>query len=228
MAEKRIKLLDDTLDGTYVQFLNIPELTVPQGYVPWWYENDRRPEYRKCLKSDYPKRVILGDASLHFFTMYAAVTCGVYIPIRLTTPVGVVRFTGSVQVFSRNDDTDFERSTGRLYVRLGINPYGDVSPLSDRTVWGKVFAPYDRFLTKRIEADVRSDVITLWVWTQSEWPFKHNNVWVDNLQAEHFIDTQEDDTDNESVLELRSAMFEIANSLSSLSRRITEILGGDM
>jgi len=183
MGKKQVTLIETNLDGKYLHFQGNSELYLEQGFIPWWYENDKRPEYNKAYRDLFPDRVETGNASLHWFTMFASCTSGVYIPLTLHSVYGEIHAKASVMVFSRNDSDDFHRSTGRLYVRIGINPYGDESPLSQRTIWSKPIAPYDWFKNISVSTFVKSDICTVWLWSQSEWAFKHNDIWLDKLHV---------------------------------------------
>jgi len=212
------------LDGIYNAYDGIPQLSVERGLVPWWYENDRRPEYSKHIRSIDPRRTRVGFGSQHWFSTYAAVTSGVYVPINIIPINGELVAKANIMVFTRNDSEDDNRSTGRLYVKLGICPYGDVDPKSPRIVWSNVHAPYDRFEVLTVSCPVVSNRATLWVWSQSEWAFKHNDVWLDVLSLQHRYDDDHDDDNNELYDVLFGGLIAIRDYARDLAIELTEMI----
>lgn len=161
----------------------IGELYVANDWSAWWDETDSRPEYKQATKAVDAQRVRSGTTAQQWFNTYATHTAGVY---QALTDVAVgkrVEFSAWIQVFTRNDDRDFRESTGRYYMRIGLDPYGGFDWQSPDVVWSETIAPYDQYYLLQTEAVAESTRVTVWIWGQPEWAFKHNNAYVDDCEA---------------------------------------------
>lgn len=174
-------LTNGGFEGDFRQVDNIGELTVGEYWMPWWNHEDTRPEFNAATYSIDPRRIREGQAAQHWFNTFSKSTSGIYQRIGGVPTGNVATFGCWVQVFSSNKD-NFDESNGRLRVRIGIDPYGGVDPDSRDIVWsndGHAIQPYDKYEYLEVATLTKSDRLTVWVWSQSEWPLKHNDVYVD-------------------------------------------------
>jgi len=163
---------------------DILQLHVANGWVAWWSENDRRPEYKDAKVSLDPRRVHSGQHAQQWFTSWGKHTAGIY---QIISPIEfgkTYQFSAWVQAWSSSGD-DPNVSNGRYRMRIGIDPYGGTDPESADIVWsndGNSVQPYDEYQQIAVRAQAKSDRITLWAWGQSEWALKHNDAYVDDME----------------------------------------------
>jgi len=183
-AEVGLSLLNSGFEDGFSAYDDIAELKVADGWIPWWDEDARRPEFKAATLDIDPRRVRSGNSAQQWFTLYDTHTAGIYQRVS-GIPVGkTLVFEAWVQAFSSNAD-DFDQSNGRYRMRIGIDPYGGIDPESPDVVWsndGSAIQPYDSYFYLQVETPARSDRVTVFVWGQAEWALKHNDAYVDDTR----------------------------------------------
>lgn len=195
METVELPLINGDLEGGFRQVDGIGELTVAEGWFPWWHPGSARPEYKAATLDIDPRRVHSGNAAQQWFNNFAKHTAGICQRLE-NVPVGAeLTFEAWVQAFVSDKD-DFSQSDGRYRMRIGIDVYGGTDPEGEDVVWsddGHSIQPYDEYQYLSVEAVARSDRCTVFIQGQNEWPLKHNNGYVDDCKLLARIEEPEPD-----------------------------------
>jgi hypothetical protein len=201
----------------------VGELKVADHWFPWWHQSDARPEFKIASTSVDANRVRSGSAAQQWFNTYATHTGGVYQQVA-DVPVGKrLILTAFVQAFTRNDDADWRKSTGRYRMRIGLDPYGGTNPESQDVVWSEVIQPYDDWFPLSVESASHADRCTIFVWGQAEWAFKHNNAYVDDCQLVYEDDKDQPEPPPPQPDDLKTATRAIATFARKVARAANEL-----
>lgn len=163
----------------------IGELSVADGWRPWWNSDSARPEYKDA--APFANRLRNGQHAQQWFNTFNTHTAGVYQVVTGLTPGARVLFSAWVQCWSSGENDPAKSKGGRYRMRIGIEPYGATDPESVDMVWsndGHAIQPYDAYYELTVAAVLRSDRCTCFVWGQPEWPVRNNNAYVDNCTLE--------------------------------------------
>lgn len=179
-----LPLLNPGFESGFREVDGVHELKVANDWQPWWDEDSARPEYKRADPIVDSRRVRTGDSAQQWFNTYAKHTAGIYQRVTDVPVDKTVVFEAWVQAFSSSAD-DFDRSTGRYRMRIGIDPYGGLDHKSPDIAWsddGHAIEPYDQYEFLSVQTVARSDRVTIFVWGQAEWPLKHNNAYCDDTK----------------------------------------------
>lgn len=197
MRQVEVMLNNLGFDEGWREVDGIRELKVADGWHPWWHASDKRPEYKIVLATDFPYRVASGTASQCWFTSWGTHTGGIYRRVA-NLPVGArLCFGLQVQAWSRIKAGDPRKSDGKYRIKLGIDPYGGLDPESQDIVWCDAVEPYDAFEALEVDAIMRSDRATLYVWGQAEWAACNNDAYVDDAEVHYLVDDEEPEPEPE-------------------------------
>lgn len=176
------KLTNGDFEGDFRNVGDIGEVSVAEGWEPWWHTDDTRPEYKRATVEVDARRIHGGNAAQQWFNNLATHTAGIYQRVEDIQPGAKLTFSAWVQAFSSSKD-DFSHSQGRYRMRIGIDSYGSVDPESPDIVWsdgGDSVQPYDAYVKLAVQTTAKSDRCTVFIWGQAEWAIKHNNGYVDD------------------------------------------------
>jgi hypothetical protein len=199
------------------------ELKVANHWFPWWHQADTRPEFKIATLDVDANRIHSGSAAQQWFTTYSTHTGGIYQPIRNVPVDKTLIWTAYVQAFSRNDDTNWQKSDGRYRMRIGLDPYGGTDPEGQDAVWSETIQPYDRWFPLRVETLSRSDRCTIFVWGQAEWRLKHNNAYVDDCRLVYADGETPPDSPRTVAGAVAAYARAVADAANELAARMDEL-----
>jgi LysM repeat protein len=176
-------------EGDYFPWFGINEVQVAHGWTPWWRQRTEadppafffKPEYKQANGYIFPNRVHSGVAAQQWFTFHATHEAGMYQQVFGVTPGTRYRFTIWAQVWSSTED-NASVSVNPAYPNLqaGIDVTGGWNPWAGTVVWSGTAASYDSWGQLGVEAVAQSDVITVFMRSNPNWPVKHNDVYWDD------------------------------------------------
>lgn len=177
--------------------------------MAWWIEGrpcpntddwkSGRPEVKVIdLATGFPDRlrVAEGSKALQWFTFYRCGIGGVYQQVLL--PAGTWRVGAKVHAWytSCSDDhhSNYVKDAGcevvtgeHLWLRLGADPLGRADFYSDSLAWGGRAERYGTYAEEYFWSDwfrVGSEPVTLWMMGESTLPFRHNDIYIDDVVLE--------------------------------------------
>jgi len=174
------------------------EVIVAEGWGPWWLEDapERRaqgygwrPDFIPHQKGLWPQgekwgvsRVHSGTSSQKIYSTYATHLAGLW--QRVEVPVGEqVRFSVWALVWSSDKDNQTcSQKPGGYHVSVGINPWGDSDPTSEKIEWTPEVEVYDEWVQLAITTTARSDWVCVFTRGWAEYRVKNNNVWWDDAE----------------------------------------------
>lgn len=179
-------LANPYFDQTWYQFEDVPELTIPESWSPWWEQGTpqqvadgflKRPEYKP-----EPARLISQPAGVKWFTTFATHNAGLYQVVAV--PAGKrVTVRASVQYWSEHTDG----SGGALACCIGIHPRGGTSPIDPGIVWsawqGQDDKTWDGRSWRQVEVSTVSETnqVTVFLRSACRYRAKHNDSYWDNI-----------------------------------------------
>ena len=159
---------------TYPDGTRIGEFHIAAGWNPWFNEGLRRPEYKP---GNYSYN---GSASQQYFTSYSVHQAGLWQRVENATPGRTYRFSVAVYVWSSSEgDIYTSVQPGNVNVRVGIDPTGGISPYASTVVWSPFAMFYDQWRVLSVDAVAQSNALTVFVWSQPEFPVLHNDIALD-------------------------------------------------
>ncbi|MGC9521307.1 MAG: hypothetical protein ACP5HG_05425 [Anaerolineae bacterium] len=186
------------------------EIFVPEGWMAFWKEGGEvphdpdnevgygRPEMHVINKEPPyldPPRIYSGTRAVKWFTFYRVHDAGIYQQVPVT-PGSRYRLQAVTHAwYSQFDDpyrsqysdggvaTMIDDGDPGMEVMVGIDPCGDVDPWSDSVIWTGANI-YDQFDTVSVVARAEAPTITLFLRTQTLYPFKHCDAYWDNVSLE--------------------------------------------
>ncbi len=180
-------------DAGYRAWNGIEEITVAEGWLPFWVAQhpedaawkNRRPVYRPALRALEPYRARSGPASQMVGTSWATHIAGLMQTVSVTQGQPL-RLTAYGHAWSTNADV-IEQSIdpGNVRLRVGIDPYGGKNPFDGRIIWSAQRVIYDGFAQPlTVDAAAQSVSVTVYLMSSAEWPKKHNDVYWDDVSLE--------------------------------------------
>ncbi len=159
---------------TYPDGTRIGEFHIAAGWNPWFNEGLRRPEYKP---GNYSYN---GSASQQYFTSYSVHQAGLWQRVENATPGRTYRFSVAVYVWSSSEgDIYTSVQPGNVNVRVGIDPTGGISPYASTVIWSPFAMFYDQWRVLSVDAVAQSNALTVFVWSQPEFPVLHNDIALD-------------------------------------------------
>ena len=158
------------------------EFRVADGWTPWYRPQAagdpgwryRRPEYRPASYS------YNGSAAQQFFTSFGTHQAGVYQRVTGATAGQTYHFDIAAYIWSSNHQNFFRsEDPGNASVRVGIDPAGGTNPYAASVVWSPFSTFYDEWRVLSVAATAQGRALTVFVWSQQEFPVIHNDVALD-------------------------------------------------
>jgi hypothetical protein len=175
----------DTFNG-----IEYSEIFTPEGWVTWWEEGvHRRPEARVIPREiPYtfdPPRIYRGYYAAMYFTMYSTHHAGYYQRVTDLKPGAALMFYAHAHGWSCHRDVPLGYSCDdleNLGFYVGVDPNGGTDPWSPNILWSERTPSPDVY--RRIgpvESVVGpAGVVTVFLRSDTWWPFKHNDAYWDN------------------------------------------------
>ncbi|MEJ2748091.1 MAG: hypothetical protein P8183_09320 [Anaerolineae bacterium] len=174
---------------------------MPAGWAPYWRDNPRpetwiniMPEYTASTPDQVnPDRVLSGDRSLHYFSFFSTHEGGAYQQVT-AVPGGLYCFSAYGHSWSAATDSDWysdpDPNNGEMFQKVGIDPTGGTDWTSPDIIWSSEREQYDYFGQFTIEAVAQANTVTVFLYSRSNKPVKHNDVYWDNaaLQRDMQLD----------------------------------------
>ncbi len=177
-------------EGKFRGWNGIPEIQVASKWTPWWFEDPAhdpayfRPEYKRAISSQFPKRVLSGDSAQQWFTFHASHRAGMYQQVFDVTPGERYRFSIFAQVWSSlEDNPNSSVLPANPHLRIGIDPTGNWHPGAAEVVWtsdASMSSIIDQWGQISIEAIAQNDILTVFMRTNPDFANKHNDMYWDN------------------------------------------------
>ena len=195
---KRVELKlenSDFCEG-FRNYGNIPELTVANGWIPWWQEKDssedadggddgylHRPEFKPESAQVGAGRVRTGGYAQKFFSTFSTHNGGIYQQVSGVPTDKKITFSSWVQVWSnQKDNVEVSEEVGRYKTCVGIDPTGGTDPLSPQVIWGDLVEEYDEWGQRTVSIRGVSDTITVFMRGTVLWRVKHNDSYWDDAR----------------------------------------------
>jgi hypothetical protein len=180
-------------DGGYRAWNGLEEITVAEGWLPFWVSQqpedpawkNRRPVYRAALRALEPFRARSGPAAQMYGTSWATHVAGLMQSVTVVQGQPL-RLTAYGHSWSTNGDVaDQSIDPGNVRLKVGIDPYGGQNPFDERIIWSAQRVIYDGFAQPLlVDAVAQSSSITVYLISSPEWPKKHNDVYWDDVSLE--------------------------------------------
>ncbi len=91
------------------------------------------------------------------------------------------RYEGDYHDLTEQEASDW----GNMTFWLGIDPYGGVNPFAPTVVWGRGAHIYNGyFQVPSIDVIPQSAMVTVFFRSRAKWPFKHNDLYLDDVTLE--------------------------------------------
>ncbi len=182
---QQVGFVNPGFEGGFRDYGGIGELTVANGWRPWYVESDgtHRPEYAAETRFTGRGRVRDGAFAQKQFTTYSKQDGGVVQEVS-TVPDEWYTFSAWVYVWSTNRDNPDSSPgpTGSYSALVGINPWGDCRATYRTTVWGReALRVYNQWVQVSVTAQAWSDKICLFTRGAAEYAVKHNDSYWDTL-----------------------------------------------
>jgi hypothetical protein len=166
-------------------------LTVGNAWLPGWDNSyGVQPEFQAEPKfiGNKPGHVRNGSFAQKWFTTFEKHRAWVRQEITGLTPDEIYRFSAYVWVWSsehNHDGTKSEPPTGKVWVRVGVNPWGDADAMTPSTQYGYTYvAQYDKWLELEVIFRAIKDRAVVFLWSQPEHEVRHNDVYWDDAAIE--------------------------------------------
>jgi len=228
-------LINPHLDETTYNYENIPELTCPKGWIPFWRNGTpteiadgywKRPEFKP-----EPLRLHGGKQGEKWFSTYATHDAGLLQVVPCTKGAHLT-LSAWGQFWSENDD----KSGGSYALTIGIDPWGATDPFAKTVIWapwiGQDVTPNwrkgDTWLELVANADALADKITVYLRGTCKWRARHNDAYFDdvNLTADPVPTPTPTPTPNDDWLKiLDTRLIAIEDIVAKINRDVSAIRG---
>lgn len=159
------------------------EFRVADGWNPWYRPQGaddpewryRRPEYRPASYS------YNGSPAQQFFTSFGTHQAGVFQRVSTAAAGRTYRFSVAAYIWSSNGGNFYSSdSPGNARVRVGIDPLGGTNAYAASVVWSPFATFYDSWRVLSVDAVAASRTLTVFVWSEQDYPVVHNDVALDD------------------------------------------------
>ncbi len=174
---------------------------MPVGWHPRWLPDGAEewiimPEYTASTPDQVnPDRVRSGEKSLHYWSFWTRHESAVH---QQVTAVPGVTYCFSAWGHAWSDrisenwysaTPDRPEDDGQLYQKVGIDPTGGTDWQSPTVIWSEARKQYDYFGEFVITATAQAEQITVFIWSRTEVPVKHNEAYWDDafLAMQNFM-----------------------------------------
>lgn len=177
------------------------EIFVPQDWVAFWKEegNIYRPEMKVIPKQAPfldPPRIQSGNYALQYFKQWGLLDAGIFQQITIPS-AGMLSMGGDAHAwYSQRDRAEFseyEQNDEWFYIMdgdpgvdlmLGIDPTGGQDPWLSSVHWHTEHI-YDTYQKLEFSLPVEAGLVTVYLRAKNDYPFKHVDIYWDNIVASH-------------------------------------------
>jgi hypothetical protein len=152
------------------------------------HASSKRPEWKAETPATGEGRVLEGAAAQKWFWTFGVGQAWVWQRVEGVTPGKYYELTAHVYVWSSDhDNPDESRDPGKMWCRLGINPWGDGNANSLATEYGgAILDNYDKWVKLSTVAQAKSGALAVFLWASPEHPVKHNDVYWDVVELKEW------------------------------------------
>lgn len=193
---QQVQILNPGFEGGFREYGGIGELTVANGWQPWYVEGGgyHRPEYGAESRDVGRGRVRDGAFAQKQFVTFAKQDGGIYQRIDVEADQWY-DFSCWVYVWSSDgDNPDVSTRPGKCAALVGINPWGDARAIYRTTIWGKEsvgndgLLAYDQWVHVSVRAQAWTDKVVAFTRGVAEFGVKHNDVYIDACEFRQISD----------------------------------------
>ncbi|NDJ52858.1 MAG: hypothetical protein GYB68_07230, partial [Chloroflexi bacterium] len=189
-------LVNPSFEEPYYRFSN-PDGggAVATGWEPWWFNDEGPvyavPEYEIAPTEKDPFRVRSGEAAQMWFRPFILHEAGVYqqVEVGAGNPLRFTVYGHAWSTFCEKEDgqpfdCDYRDSSkggiNPMFMKIGIDPLGGTDAFSESIVWSPVRGAYDVYELFAVEAVAQADTVTVYIYSQPQWPATINNTYWDD------------------------------------------------
>lgn len=200
-AQQEVNLLQNpSFEGAYSAWNAVPQIQMPASWIPWWadqVEEDpdwqhQRPEWKPAEGEYYPNRVHSGERALQWHKSYATFQAGAYQQVSVPENAQL-RFAAYGQAWSCDDWNLCSDATSHdpanMAMRIGIDPTGGTNPWAPSVVWSAWGNPLDAWGYFAVEAAAQGGVVTVFLYSDPDWPKQNQDVYYDDASLVVIGDT---------------------------------------
>jgi hypothetical protein len=97
---------------------------------------------------------------------------------------------------------------------VGIDPTGGANPFADTVIWGQGAHIYNAYAqVPPVEVTAQSDTVTVFLRSQTQWAFKHNDAYWDSVSLE-IVEGDEEPEPGDGATKLGAHVLRVAAGLS--------------
>ena len=181
-------------DGPFRAWNGIEEITVAEGWLPFWVAHlpsdeawkNQQPSYRAALRGVDARRARSGPAAQMYSTNWATHIAGIMQVVEGITPGQRLSLSAYGHAWSTSADSpDQSIDPGNLRLKIGIDPNGGSNPFDSAVVWSTERLNYDLYGKPfTVEATANGSRVTIFLLSAVDWPKKHNDVFWDDVSLE--------------------------------------------
>lgn len=210
----------EDFSGEFYKWQGINEVELPVGWFIWFrpYEGSGKYHRPECKPETY--RVAHGWKA---FTTYSTHQFALGRQIQVK-PGALIHFSARALAWSSKGDNIAKSEEGSYRHRIGVDPFGGTDPNSPDVVWDAP-APgmkvMDTWVDHVVDAAAQATRVTIWIWGDAEWPLKHNDLYVDDVEV--IVSQAEPTGDLESRVADLEAMFLNFDCVEAFGRKFVVI-----
>jgi LysM repeat protein len=168
------------------------DLNIPRRWGLWLQPDAEHPDWQNHIFA-FPHRaqpeVHGGSASLNLSGGYIRYTAAIHQQVFLTpnTPLEATAWAWLHTCnFPRDRNNNIvggicdSEARFNARVRIGIDPNGGTSPMSENIIWSDFASPHDRWEEISVQASASSAVVTVFLYVTQDTPSDLNNVYWDD------------------------------------------------
>lgn len=183
-------------------------------WTPWWQSHNpqddpwiiRMPEYKPA--APFENRIFDGQNAQQYFTFHSTHRAGFYQRVKVDRDC-TYEFSIWGHAWSSTDDNP-ETSDVPLYQKVGIDPTGGTNWTKEEIEWSAARWQPNEFDLFTVTAVAFDDHITVFTFSEPEWPGKHNDVYWDkaSLTKQGSVCDTNMDVTPDSEIELQTKFSE--------------------
>jgi hypothetical protein len=180
-------------EGAYYAWNRIAEISVAEGWLPFWVSpqagdegwKNRTPIYQAATYAVSPHRTRSGQTAQMYATDMATHVAGLMQTVQVSAGQRL-RFRAYGHAWSTDQDTvNSSIDPGNVRMKIGIDPTGGTNPFSSQVVWSAGKAVYDDYDDGfEVEAVAACPTVTVFLISSVEKPRKHNAIFWDDASLE--------------------------------------------
>ncbi len=146
------------------------------------------PEYHDAFAELNPNRVRSGAKAQKYYTNGRMHEAGLYQKVAGLQPGALLRFTIYMHAWmcykieACGKGGTLSDAPSDMHLRVGIDPYGGDDPFSANIVWSPEAPAFDQWVRFSVEAEAKSDTVTVFTHSRPDWDWArgNNDVYLDD------------------------------------------------